>query len=150
MSRAIVSISRNRIKAGKLEDFKQFFRQGTPGIEADKPGTVAFLAYLNDEGSEVSIVHVFPDAAAMDRHLEGAAERARAAYEFMQPISMEVYGTPSDGVLGMMKQIAGTGVTVSIRPHHLGGVHPPQRRLMGAQPPGYQPIRSRRDVMCAT
>jgi hypothetical protein len=47
-------------------------------IERDKPGTVAFLPYTDDE---LSIVHVFPDAAAIDDHLEGVNERVAEAAE---------------------------------------------------------------------
>jgi hypothetical protein len=34
---------------------------------------------------------------------------------------MEIYGTPNDGVLQMMRQIAGSGLPISVRPQHLGG-----------------------------
>jgi len=57
----------------------------------------------------------------MDIHFQGADERSKQAYEFMQPKSMEIYGSPNDGVLEMMKQIAESGVTVSIDTDHLGG-----------------------------
>ena len=60
------------------------------------PRTAVFLSFLDEEGSEVSFVHVFADSEAMDLHIEGADERARAAYEAIEPLGWEVYGTPSD------------------------------------------------------
>ena len=121
MSEPIVFISHNKMKEGKLDAFRKFNQEGFLLIREQKPATVALLAYAGEDGGEVSFVHVFPDAEAMDIHFQGADERSKRAYEFMQPISMEIYGSPNDGVLEMMKQIAESGVTVSIDPDHLGG-----------------------------
>lgn len=111
-------ISRNRVKDGKLEEFKRFYRAGAERLRREKPGTVAFLAYTSDDGDEVSIVHVFPDAAAMDRHMEGVAERSKEAYEFIESAGFDIYGTPNDSVLQMMKQ---SGIPLRVRPQLLGG-----------------------------
>jgi hypothetical protein len=64
------------------------------------PRTAACLAHLDKASGHLAIVHVFPDAAAMDLHFEGADERAEAAYEFMTSACFEIYGTPSASVLG--------------------------------------------------
>jgi hypothetical protein len=34
---------------------------------------------------------------------------------------IDVYGTPSDAVLETIKQLAGSGVPLSVKAHHLGG-----------------------------
>jgi len=39
----------------------------------------------------------------------------------MEVVSFDVYGTPSDEVLQMMMQIAGSGVALRIKPQPLGG-----------------------------
>ena len=121
MSEPIVFISHLRIKAGKLDEFKQFAPQGAELIEASKPGTVAFLAYLNEDATEVSFVHLFPDGEAMERHMEGAAERAGAAYEFLEPASFEIYGKAPEAILEMMQRIAGSGVALRVEPQPLVG-----------------------------
>ncbi len=121
MSEPIVFISHNKMKEGKLDAFRKFNQEGTQLIREQKPATVALLAYAGEDGGEVSFVHVFPDAEAMDIHFQGADERSKRAYEFMQTISMEIYGSPNDRVLEMMKQIAESWVTVSIDTDHLGG-----------------------------
>ena len=118
MSEPIVFMSRNRVKAGKLEEFKMLYRAGVEKFGREKPGTVAFLAYASDDGDEVSIVHVFPDADAMDRHMEGVAERSQEAFQFIESAGFDIYGAPSDRVLQMMKQ---SGVPLSVRPQLLGG-----------------------------
>ena len=121
MSEPIVFISHHRIKEGKLEAFRKFNQEGFQLIREQKPATLVLLAYAGEDGGAVSFVHIFPDAEAMDLHFQGVDERAKKAYEFMQPISMEIYGSPNDGVLESMKQIAESGVSVSIDTDHLGG-----------------------------
>ena len=64
-----------------------------------KPDTVAFLSYIDEDGSQVSIIHVFADAAAMDRHFEGADERTVQAFQYLVPRGWEVYGQPSEAAL---------------------------------------------------
>ena len=121
MSEPIVFISKQRIKEGKLDGFKPLYRQSAEFMETNKPGTVGFLAYLSDDGTEVSIIHVFSDADAMELPMQGVGERAKDAYEFLEPVSLEVYCRPTLAVLEMMKQIAGSGVTLSVKPQPLGG-----------------------------
>ena len=122
MSEPIVFISTHRIKVGKLDDFTQLSREMTPLIEAGKPQTAFFQAYLNEEGNEVTIVHVFPDADAMDLHFQGADQRSAKAMEFMEPQHYEIYGTPSDLVLSGMKQEAmQPGIELTLRPQPLFG-----------------------------
>lgn len=121
MSEPIVFISNQRIKESKLDGYKQYYRQVAELTEANKPGTVAHLAYVNEEGTEASVVHIFPDAESMELHMQGVGEIAKKAYEFMEIVSFEIYGKPSDTVLEMMKQIAGSGITLNIKPQPIGG-----------------------------
>jgi hypothetical protein len=121
MSEPIVFISNRRIKEGKFDEYAQNYRQGVEMIEANKPGTVAHLAYANEDGTEASIVHVFPDAESMELHMQGVDELAKKAFEFMEIVSFEIYGKPSDSVLEAMKKIAGSGVTLNIKPQPVGG-----------------------------
>ncbi len=122
MTDQIVFISRHRIKEGKLEGFKQRYRQGVEVMEKEKPGTVAFLAYLDEDGSEVSIVHVFPDRQAMDAHMKGVEERSKGAFEYLDPQSFDVYGQPSEGVIEMLRQSAEMrGMTLNLKPERIGG-----------------------------
>jgi hypothetical protein len=39
----------------------------------------------------------------------------------MESGSFEIYGKPSDSVLAALKKTVGTGVTLNIKPQHIGG-----------------------------
>ncbi len=121
MSKPIVYISHFRVKEGKLDSLIQLNQKVTEQIKTNKPGTVAFLQYLNEEGTELSIIHVFSDADSFDRHVAGVDERAKAAFEFVEPTRREVYGIPSDQVLAMLRPPDGSGITFQSMPQSMGG-----------------------------
>jgi len=89
------------IKAGKFEVFKQFLREFFKIIEANEPRLLALNAYVNEDGTEATFVHVHPDAASMELHEKVAHEHTeRAKREFLDATtSIQVYGKPSDVLL---------------------------------------------------
>ena len=120
---AFIFTATNRLQPGKLADE----RRRVPGlvdfIDANEPRLIAFNEYVNDDGTEVAVVQVHPDADSMAFHMEVVAERAAAAYgeTVDATTSIQVFGTPSDVVVEMLRRQAGAGVPLSVRPHHLGG-----------------------------
>lgn len=121
MSGPIVFISHFNVKQGKLDGFKQHAQTMVEHLRANRPGTVAFLRYLNEEETDLSIIHVFPDAEAYDRHLEGVGERAKGAFEFIEPVRRELYGAPSEQALKISKPPDGSGMVFDHNPKLMGG-----------------------------
>jgi quinol monooxygenase YgiN len=121
MTDPIVFISRNRIKEGKIDEFREHYRTSIAPIVANKPGTLVQLAYESEDLTEVTIIRLFPGADEMDSHLQGASERSKRTYEFIEPLSIEIYGTPSSDTLDILKEIAGSGISVSVNPRYIGG-----------------------------
>jgi quinol monooxygenase YgiN len=121
MSGPIVFISHQRVKPGRFQEFARFFSEGSKAIEAGKPGTIVFLAFADADREETRIVHVFPDAEAMDQHLRGADERSAEAYQFLEPLEIDVYGSPSPGAVAEIEALAGRGVNVTLMTESIGG-----------------------------
>ncbi|MFN2197267.1 MAG: hypothetical protein ACK2UW_14195 [Anaerolineales bacterium] len=121
MSQPIVFISRNKIKAGKAEEFRKHYQAGVPAIIAGKAGTLAQLAYENEDCSEIIIVRIFPNADALEQQIIGADERSRAVYQLIVPVSIEIFGAPNAATLEKMQQIVGPEVTMMISPDYIGG-----------------------------
>jgi biotin carboxylase len=92
-------------------------------VQASEPRLIAFNEYVNDDGTEVAVVQVHPDADSMAFHMELIAERAASAYAdtIDATTSIQVFGTPSKAVVEMLRHQAGAGVPLSVKPHHLGG-----------------------------
>ncbi|OGO61328.1 MAG: hypothetical protein A2032_02965 [Chloroflexi bacterium RBG_19FT_COMBO_49_13] len=121
MTDPIVFISRNRVKDGRLDEFRRHYQDSLPITQANKPGTLVQLAYVNEDATKVDIVRLFPNADAMDLQLQGADERSKTTYQFIEPTSIEIYGTPSNYAMEMMKKVAGSGIEVRINPQFTGG-----------------------------
>ena len=121
MSKPIVFISHFKVKEGKLDEFKQLSQKVTEQIKADKPGTFTFLQYTNDEGTELSIIHIFPDAEAFDKHNEGVGERASRAFELIVPTRREIYGLPGDQAMAILTPPEGSDITLNQMPQLMGG-----------------------------
>ena len=122
MSGPFIFIATNRLKPGKLAEE----RERVPGLvafEANEPRLIAFNEYVNDDGTEVAVVQIHPDAESMAFHLEVVAERAAAAYAATveATTSIQVFGTPSNAVLELLERQAGAGVPLTVKSVHLGG-----------------------------
>jgi hypothetical protein len=80
MAGPFIFIATNRLRLEKLEDE----RARVPGlvdfIEANEPRLIAFNEYASEDGTEVAVVQVHPDADSMTSHMELVAERAARAY----------------------------------------------------------------------
>jgi hypothetical protein len=118
-----IFIAANRLRPGKLDDE----RRRVPGlvefIQANEPRLLAFNEYVNEDGTEVAVVQVHPDAESMAYHLEVVAERAASAYAdtIEATTSIHVFGAPTEAVVEMLRRQAGNGVPLSVKPTHLGG-----------------------------
>lgn len=121
MAEPIVFISRNRVKEGMLDAFKKHYQESIPRTKGAKPQTLAQLAYVSDDDSNVDIIRLFPNAGALDLQLQGADDRSKMTYQFIEPTSIEIYGKPSNYALEMMKKVAGAGIDVRINSQFIGG-----------------------------
>lgn len=127
MSEPIVFISHFRVNEGAAERFAEHARRATAELESAKPRTLVYLVYLDESPAHLTIVHAFADADAMDVHFEGAAERAAAAYEFIEPQGWEIYGQPNQHAREMMSRSAeAAGVSLTVVPDYVAGfLHAP-------------------------
>jgi hypothetical protein len=129
MSEPIVYISRWRIKEGRLSDYEALVRKVTPTLEAGKPQTLALLQFVADNQRDLTIIHVFADAAAFEAHVEGSDRRASAAYELIEPVAFEMYGRPTEASWDAFRDILAAGRPFERQPRFLNGF----LRLAGSQ-----------------
>ena len=122
VSGPVVFVSHFAVKEGRLDDLRTLATEIEAELREGKPGTLAYLMYLDDEGSRFTVAHCFPDAEAMDRHFEGSDARTAAAFEVMTPMGWEIYGRPSEAALATMREGAdATGVPLTVLAEHVGG-----------------------------
>jgi hypothetical protein len=123
VSGPFIFIATNRLKPGTLANETKRVPALVDFVEANEPRLIAFNEYVSEDGTEVAVVQVHPDADSMAFHMEVIAERAAAAYaETVQATaSIQVFGIPSDAVLEMLERQAGAGVPMTVKSRHLGG-----------------------------
>ncbi len=123
MTGPFIFIATNQLKQGKLDSEKNRVPDLVDFIRANEPQLLAFNEYADEEGTEVAVVQVHPDAESMVFHMGLIAERAASAYAdtIEATTEIQVFGSPSGAVTDMLRRQAGAGVPLSIKPHHLGG-----------------------------
>lgn len=123
MAGPFIFIATNRLKSGKLEAESRRVPGLVDFINANEPGLIAFNEYANDEGTEVGVVQVHPDANSFEFHMSVVQERASQAYgeTLDATTSIQVFGTPTETILEMLRRSAGSGVQYSVKQRHLGG-----------------------------
>ena len=122
MAEPTAFISHFRVKEGAIEQLTALSGRASAELEAGKPRTVLFLAYLDEGRGVISFLHAFPDAEAMDVHFEGSGERSRAVAEYIEPLGWEIYGPASPSALETLREAAAaSGATLSVHPEYVGG-----------------------------
>jgi hypothetical protein len=123
MSGPFIFIATNRLRDGRFDAEQQRVPGLSSFIEANEPRLIAFSEYASEDHSEVAVVQVHPDAASMEFHMGIVGDRAREAYAqtLEATTGIQVFGTPTEDVLRMLRQQAGSGLPLSIYPHYLGG-----------------------------
>ena len=120
MSAPVACISHLRVK--DLASYERMAAEDVRRLEAEKPRTAAFLHYLDREGSRLTIVHLFADAEAMDRHFEGAEARAEQAWQVMAPEAWEIYGPASEQAQATIRrQAESAGVPLTTHTEYITG-----------------------------
>ena len=129
MSEPIIYIDRSEIREGKLEELKTAMNELIEFIEANEAQLIAYNVYFNEDGTRMAVVHVHPDSASLEFHMKVAGPAFPKFAEFIQLLTIDVYGKPSDDLLEQTRQKArmlGNG-TVLVHELHAGyarlGIH---------------------------
>jgi hypothetical protein len=69
MPEPIIFIAHQKVKKDKAEEYKKVYREVGEWMEEHKPQTAAHIADISEDGTEASVVHIFPDVEAMEMHM---------------------------------------------------------------------------------
>jgi hypothetical protein len=99
MSDAIVYIDTSDVREGALEELKAGMKELVEFVDANEPRLIAYNVYFSDDGSRMTVVHVHPDSASLEYHLDVAGPVFRRFVELVTLSSIHIYGEPSEKVL---------------------------------------------------
>jgi quinol monooxygenase YgiN len=121
MTEPVAFISRFRIKPGQRDAYQQLAAEVTPRIQADWPRTLVYLLFMGP-ADELTIIHVFGDAEAMDIHAERAKAHSPRAIPLFEPLGWEIYGKPGAAARAALEAAAKqAGVALKEYPEFTAG-----------------------------
>jgi len=103
VSEQIVFVDSSEIREGKLEELEVAIHDLVEFVESNEPRPIAYNVYLNESGSRMTVVQVHPDSASMEFHMEVAGPAFSKFVELIKLSTMDVYGKPSDDLLGQIR-----------------------------------------------
>ena len=99
MSDAIVYVDTSDVREGALEELKAAIKEMVEFVDANEPRLIAYNVYFSDDGTRMTVVHVHPDSASLEYHMEVAGPIFRQFVELVTLSSIHIYGEPSEKVL---------------------------------------------------
>jgi hypothetical protein len=122
MAESFIFINTYTIKPGKEEAYKTAHQQVADLVEAKEPKMLYFALHTSEDGSQATTVQVHADAENFGYHMSLVEEHVRAAHEYLDGTNMaiRIFGSPTEAILDQMRQLAGSGVSVTISPATLG------------------------------
>jgi quinol monooxygenase YgiN len=124
MSDAIVYVDTSDVREGALEGLKAAIKELVDFVHANEPRLIAYNVYLSDDGTRMTVVHVHPDSASLEYHMEVAAPVFRQFVELVTLSSIHLYGEPSAKLLKQLHEksrLLGRGaVPVEVEALHAG------------------------------
>ena len=128
MSDPVAYVSTWRIKEGKSKEYRRFYAELVKIVDENEPRLTAFMTFANEDVTEITNVHVFPDGGTLDHHMDVLGEKMRllpgdvsAVMRYLEPVRIEVFGIPGSKAAEMDKGLVDSGVPFTGKPRYLGG-----------------------------
>jgi hypothetical protein len=120
MPEPIIFIAHQKVKQGKAAEYKKAYQEVGTWMEENKPRTAAHIAYISEDGTQASVVHIFPDIEAMEKHMQSLDNIGAKAFTLMEIVGFDVYGTPSRMVMDSMSKMV-PGAKITLKTQSAGG-----------------------------
>ena len=122
MSAPFIFVTTHLVKEEQLDEFEALTEDYMKDVEVNEPRVLAQHAYLNADRTEVSFVHIHPDADSADRHMQVAGEQIGQGLALTEAnLRVEVYGTPGPVLSQALEANAAKGTVVSVKTNGLAG-----------------------------
>lgn len=119
MSGPIIYVDRSEIREGKRAELEAAVRELAAFIEEREPRLIAYRVYFSEDGTRMTVIHVHPDAASLEFHMEEAGGRFPAFGEYLRLSSIDVYGEPTEEAVERLQAKAERLGTGRVRVHGL-------------------------------
>ena len=120
MTQPLVYVDRSTVRDGALAPLKIAIAELAELIERNEPRLISYSVYFSEDDSEMTVVHVHPDAASLDHHMEVLEPRLGAFADLLTLSSIRIYGEPSAMALRQLHdkiRLLGSGEVIVHAPH---------------------------------
>jgi hypothetical protein len=124
ISAGVTFVGRYRIPPGMADEWRVAVGEMAAFVEEALPDVIAFDAYLSEDGTEGTSIHLHRDSATFERYLEAAGSRIGHGMRVVEVLGIDLYGSPSEGVVERLRRMGTWPVTVS---SHVLGLGRPRR-----------------------
>ncbi|HEX5951418.1 MAG TPA: hypothetical protein VFZ96_10480 [Actinomycetota bacterium] len=104
MSEHLTVVDVSDIRPGRLDELRASVGELARFVEANEPRPVSYEVFLDPDGTRMTVLQVHPDSASMELHMRVAADAFRPFAELLTLRAMDVYGEPSDELLGQLRR----------------------------------------------
>lgn len=106
MPDAIVYVDTAEVREGALAELKEGMKELVAFAQANEPRLLAYNVYFSKDGTRMTVVHVHPDSASLEYHIEVAGPFFRRFVGLVTLSSINVYGEASEGLLAQLQEKA--------------------------------------------
>jgi quinol monooxygenase YgiN len=122
MAEPFIYVGTMTIKPGKLEEARKRIAELVDFVEINEPRLIAFHCFLDEEGTELTVVQVHPDVASMEFHQEVNAKHFTTAFDYLESSrSDQYYGPISETLAAELAKWDDPNVAVTRMPVHEAG-----------------------------
>jgi hypothetical protein len=120
MPQPLVYVDTSDVREGALAQLKRSIEELTDFVEENEPQLISYNVYFSADGRQMTVIHVHPDSASLDYHLDVAGPRFAKFADLLTLTSIHIYGEPSEKALGQLQdkvRLLGSGGVIVHAPH---------------------------------
>jgi quinol monooxygenase YgiN len=102
----IVYIDRSTIRPGKADQVRAGITRLVEFIEDREPQLAGYEFYFDEAAHRMTVIAIHPDSESLETHMEVGREAFRSFAELIDLESIQVFGRPSERVLGQLEDKA--------------------------------------------
>jgi hypothetical protein len=116
-------VSNFKVKEGSVEDLRNSARSVTELMQAKEPRVIAFHSFLSEDEKEMSTIHLHPDVASMELHMQIQRDNWEETFSriaaMLEGVHVDFYGAqPPESALENFRR---AGSDIGVKPIHLAG-----------------------------
>ncbi|WP_235564692.1 hypothetical protein [Arthrobacter sp. Soil762] len=118
----IAYLDTSQVQPGKLEELKAAMADLAAFVDLNEPRIIAYRVYFSADGTTMSVLHVHPDLASLEFHLEVAGPKFPPIAPLIRMQTIEIFGRPTEELVVRLQEKAkllGSG-SVIVRDYHAG------------------------------